>query len=158
MRVVGQDVLFSLSRLGLCVFFIAVLRLFTFSDRALDYKRSTPVSIACRCKDWQCVLLREIEFLLKNSDRYLVFFHLWSEVTWMQICASFKLWQKYESGAQSADSSKTYRKPTAFICRDEVCRICLFAANRSSSQKLFAKDRLMSLTFAVCGIYLTARA
>jgi len=32
MCVVEQDVLFYLSRLGLCVFFIEVLRLFTFSD------------------------------------------------------------------------------------------------------------------------------
>jgi len=40
-------VLFYLSRLGLRSFFIAVLRLFTFSELVLAFLRFTPVSIAC---------------------------------------------------------------------------------------------------------------
>jgi len=48
MHVVEQDVLFYLSLLGLCGFFIAVLGLFTFSDLVLAFQRFTPVSIACR--------------------------------------------------------------------------------------------------------------
>jgi len=46
MRVVEQDVLFYLSRLDLRGFFIADLRLFTFSDLALAFQGFTPVSIA----------------------------------------------------------------------------------------------------------------
>jgi len=61
-------VLFYLSQLGLHVFFIAVLRLFTFSDLVLAFPHFTPVSIGCRWQDWQCVLLREIDFLLKICD------------------------------------------------------------------------------------------
>jgi len=48
MHVVEQDVLFYLSRLDLCGFFIAVLRLFTLSDLVLAFQRFTPASIACR--------------------------------------------------------------------------------------------------------------
>jgi len=47
MHVVDQNV-FYLSRLGQCVLFIAILRLFTFSDLVLAFQRFTPVSIACR--------------------------------------------------------------------------------------------------------------
>jgi len=50
LHVVEQDVLvlFYLSRLDLRVFFIAVLRLLTFSDLVLAFQRFAPVSIACR--------------------------------------------------------------------------------------------------------------
>ena len=48
MHVIERNVLFYLPRLGLCVFFIRVLRLFTFSDLVLALQRFTPVRIACR--------------------------------------------------------------------------------------------------------------
>ena len=48
--------------------------------------------------------------------------HLWSEVTWIQVCASLKHRKKKESRAQSADSSKDYEKPSrTFNCSLFAC-------------------------------------
>jgi len=74
-------------------------------------------SIWIRCKDWWCVILREIDFLLK----FVIDSLLISPVAWScfntDMC-KFESSQKDESRAQSADSSKAYRKPSrAFKCR-----------------------------------------
>jgi len=50
--------------------FTTVLRLFAFSALVLTVQRFTPVSIAFRCKDWRCVVLREIDFLLKICNSF----------------------------------------------------------------------------------------
>jgi len=50
LHVLEQDVLFYLSRLGLCGFFIAVVRLFAFSDLVLTFQRFTRVITACSCR------------------------------------------------------------------------------------------------------------
>ena len=48
-------------------------------------------------------------FPIKKLQLIPCFFHLWSEVTWIQICASLN----HRKKMKSADSSKVYRKPRA---------------------------------------------
>jgi len=79
-----------------------------------------------RCKDWQCVVLREIDFLLKLVIDSLHISPV--ELTCLNTdMRKFASSQKDESRAQSADSSKAYRKPSwAFNCFDVLsqCSVC----------------------------------
>jgi len=77
-------VLFYLSRLGLRSFFIAVLRLFTFSELVLAFLRwhcLQTIGLTMGSVTWN-------RFPIKNLWLIPCFFHLWSEVTWIQTCAS----------------------------------------------------------------------
>jgi len=56
-HVVEQDVFscFICHGCGCVYFFIAVLRLLTFSDPVLAFQQFTSVISACRLRDWRCV-------------------------------------------------------------------------------------------------------
>ena len=71
MHVVEQDILFYLWQLGLCISFIAVLRLFTFSYLVLAFQRFTPVSIACQMIGLTMSSVMWTNFLLKICDWFL---------------------------------------------------------------------------------------
>ena len=64
-------------------------------------------------------MLREIDFLLKVCGRFLLVSP--AEYSYLNTdMYKFETSQKDESRAQSADSSKEYRKPRAFICQGRI--------------------------------------
>ena len=104
-----------------------------------------------RCKDQQCVVLPEIDFLFKFAIDSLLF----SPVEWSylntDIC-KFESPQKDESKAQSADSSKAYRKPRAFIWGIRVTHCNLLASYvsmSSYSEKYLPNIKRQSQLFTV---------
>ena len=48
----------------------------------------SPVSFVCNFQDWGCVILREIDFLLKICWSIPCLHPLWKVHTWIEICAS----------------------------------------------------------------------
>jgi len=66
---------------------IIVLSLF-FSLLLLQPFNFSPVSFACNFQDWGCLILREIDFLLKICWSILCLHPSWKVHTWIEICAS----------------------------------------------------------------------
>jgi len=66
---------------------IVVLSLF-FSLLLLQPFNFSPVSFACNFQDWGCVILREIDFLLKICWSIPCLHPSWKVHTWIKICAS----------------------------------------------------------------------
>jgi len=69
-------------------------------------------------KDWRCVILREIDFLLKICWSIPCLHPSWRLLTWIWICASLNHCKKMK--AQSTDSSKPCRNTSAFKCERNV--------------------------------------
>jgi len=80
-------------------------------------------SIWIRCKDWWCIVLREINFLLK----FVIGSLLISPVEWSYLntdMRKFESSQTDESRAQSADSSKAVMSNPNGLLSQKLCR-CL---------------------------------
>jgi len=61
---------------------------FVFSLLLLQPFNFSPVSFACNFQDWGCVILREIDFLLKICWSIPCLHLSWKVHTWIEICAS----------------------------------------------------------------------
>jgi len=61
---------------------------FVFSLLLLQPFNFSPVSFACNFQDWGCVILREIDFLLKICWQIPCLHPSWKVHTWIEICAS----------------------------------------------------------------------
>jgi len=61
---------------------------FVFSLLLLQAFNFSPVSFACNCQDWGCVILREIDFLLKICWSIPCLHPSCKVHTWVEICAS----------------------------------------------------------------------
>jgi len=68
---------------------IVVLSLF-FSLLLLQPFNFSPVSFACNFQDRGCVILREIDFLLKMCWSIPCLHSSWKVHTWIEICARLK--------------------------------------------------------------------
>ena len=73
--------------IGCCSSFDCSLE-FVFSLLLLQPFSFSPVSFACNFQDWGCVILREIDFLLKICWSIPCLHPLWKVPTWIKICAS----------------------------------------------------------------------
>ena len=70
---------------------------FVFSLLLLQPFNFSPVSFACNFQDWGCVILREIDFLLKICWSIPCFHPSWKVHTWIEICASLNHRKKTEA-------------------------------------------------------------
>jgi len=61
---------------------------FVFSLLLLQPFNISPISFACNFQDWGCVILREIDFLLKICWSIPCLHPSWKVHTWIEICAS----------------------------------------------------------------------
>ena len=61
---------------------------FVFSLLLLQPFNFSPVRFACNFQDWGCVILREIDFLLKIFWSIPCLHPSWKVLTWTEICAS----------------------------------------------------------------------
>ena len=61
---------------------------FVFSLLLLQPFNFSPVSFACNFQDWGCVILREIDFLLKIYWSIPCLHPSWKVHTWIEICAN----------------------------------------------------------------------
>ena len=61
---------------------------FVFSLLLLQPFNFSPVSFACNFQDWECVILREIDFLLKICWSIPCLHPSWKVHIWIEICAS----------------------------------------------------------------------
>jgi len=61
---------------------------FVFSLLLLQPFNFSPVSLVCNFQDWGCVILREIDFLLKICSSIPCLHPSWKVHTWIEICAS----------------------------------------------------------------------
>ena len=96
---------------------IVVLRLF-FSLLLLQHFKFSPVSSACNFQDWGCVILREIDFLLKICWSIPCLHPSWKAHTWIEICASLNHRKKTK-----ADGSRLIpRKHTETLVLSSVNR------------------------------------
>ena len=92
---------------------------FVFSLLLLQPFNFSPVSFACNSQDWGCVILREIDFLLKICWSIPCLHPSWKVHNWIEICASLNHRKKTK-----ADGSRLIpRKHTETLVLSSVISI-----------------------------------
>ena len=100
---------------------------FVFSLLLLQPFNFSPVSFACNFQDWGCVILREIDFLLKICWSIPCLHPSWKVNTWIEICATLNHRKKTKADGSRLIPRKhtetlvllsvvTFTLPHAFTC------------------------------------------